>query len=733
MRQSTTITHLRSSCLSATGQSSMASAPQIVSNSHRSPQPRDIIAAARATTARRGRVEDGNGSEEENDPDDGKPIPLSQMLKGARSRGESKRLLMQSVATASRAELEYMVQMNERDVLVAEDALQKEVASTAKFKQQLERSYQMLEEQRAEMERDAAEMQRLREFKHETLKAQSEKLKAGPSEDAWTQLKSEQAQLKAKEKAIEESLRARELQLASGEAELRARLDEVAERESIAEEKTAKAMEATAAAMEASAAAETRALEAAARRENGEHFAALRAVARDRLLMRAIRDEGDGAAWWELIGRTHAQAEVKNEDNSGLTMALDAEFLVAGLMGSSSGSGGDAGNAPKTHVQSRLPELLRATAEGRASEALVIRRAPRGVGWLQAFVAEICADKLVHDTAAEAIGEPIIGLAPFLKHWAASRFGMQATVSVNLWTFHQALMAHRARSVEAATILVFLELPETPRLHKLLSFYLHCRALVENDIIAVDVRPAAGDQPSSGPFAKKGSIRPSSAGGGGVRAVGGGSDDGGSFRFRNQRRVGAGSGLEEKALDFIRVELHTERSTRRVLLLSRAWEAADRLFRPAHAHLRLALMRELQAAARPFRRDVPPPLRSFTPLEQHVVDFEHFLISCAVFFDLSTHLSAVQARDQPTRQRLRKKTGGALSDHPLAAASLAVLRRSMALSSHDAEEEDDGLQHSAVDASGSSGNVLAQGVSGSVSFEGMGLAEADAADGETEA
>ena len=57
----------------------------------------------------------------------------------------------------------------------------------------------------------------------------------------------------------------------------------------------------------------------------------------------------------------------------------------------------------------------------------------------------------------------------------------------------------------------------------------------------------------------------------------------------------------------------------------------------------------------------------------------------------------------------------------------------MALSSHDAEEEDDGLQHSAVDASGSSGNVLAQGVSGSVSFEGMGLAEADAADGETEA
>ena len=67
------------------------------------------------------------------------------------------------------------------------------------------------------------------------------------------------------------------------------RLDEVAERESIAEEKTAKAMEATAAAMEASAAAETRALEAAARRENGEHFAALRAVARLLLLMRAIR------------------------------------------------------------------------------------------------------------------------------------------------------------------------------------------------------------------------------------------------------------------------------------------------------------------------------------------------------------------------------------------------------------------------------------------------------------
>ena len=113
-------------------------------------------------------------------------------------------------------------------------------------------------------------------------------------------------------------------------------------------------------------------------------------------------------------------------------------------------------------------------------------------------------------------------LAPFQKHWAASAFLDAGDCECQAsWTFHQALMAHRARSVEAATILVFLELPETPRLHKLLSFSVHCRALVENDIIAVDVRPAAGDQPSSGPFAKKGSIRPSgSAGGGGCAGCG---------------------------------------------------------------------------------------------------------------------------------------------------------------------------------------------------------------------
>ena len=79
-----------------------------------------------------------------------------------------------------------------------------------------------------------------------------------------------------------------------------------------------------------------------------------------------------------MIGRTHAQAEVKNEDNSGLTMALDAEFLVAGLMGSSSGSGGDAGNAPKTHVQSRLPELLRQLPRDGRPRLLVTPRAERG-------------------------------------------------------------------------------------------------------------------------------------------------------------------------------------------------------------------------------------------------------------------------------------------------------------------------------------------------------------------
>ena len=77
--------------------------------------------------------------------------------------------------------------------------------------------------------------------------------------------------------------------------------------------------------------------------------------------------------------------------------------------------------------------------------------------------------------------------------------------------------------------------------------------------------------------------------------------------------------------------IQVDRAMRRVILLSRCWEAAQQLFKPAPNHVRLALLRELQAAATPHQVDVPPPLRSVSPLEQHVVDFEQFLLSCAVF------------------------------------------------------------------------------------------------------
>lgn len=446
-------------------------------------------------------------------------------------------------------------------------------------------------------------------------------------------------------------------------------------------------------------------------------------------------------------------------DKSGLTMALDLEFLLAGLTGERRANGSpsaDGNDGP----QSRIPALLRRTNEGRASETVVIQRAPRGVGWLQEFIAEICADKMLHDRAAETLGEPVLGLAPFLMHWANSRFGMRTTVGLNLWTLHQALVAHRSRSVEAATVMLFLELPETPQLNRMLSFYLHCRAYVSNEIVAIepprgeaarsdntnspsrrlkDSRGARGlggggggsfsdsfsgslagsFRLSSGPGMPQGagagspadSFRTKGSAATGEVAVADGSGGASRQPVGRQRRggvftgsaiaptaegqgTGIGSAWEEKATDLIRAELRRDREVRRVLLLSRAWEAAQHLFQPAPGHILQAVLRELQAAATLFRKDVPPPMRSLMPLEQHVVDFEHFMLTCTVFFDLSTRLHTIHAKDQSMRQR-QQKTGSALVDHPLAAASLAVLRRSMALGDdgdEDAKEQMDRLQ-----------------------------------------
>ena len=56
-----------------------------------------------------------------------------------------------------------------------------------------------------------------------------------------------------------------------------------------------------------------------------------------------------------------------------------------------------------------------------------------------------------------------------------------------LWCLHSALKHHQRRSVEAATVFLFLQLPHTPRVGRALSFYLHARAYVAAEVQRVAV------------------------------------------------------------------------------------------------------------------------------------------------------------------------------------------------------------------------------------------------------
>ena len=751
----------------------------------------NLLTAARAATSHRGHTGAGSSDEEEHDEDDErgqalrntrraaiKPnqakISLAAVLQEARQRGNSKRALMTSVTSASRAELEYMVQVNEREILTHAEIQEKGRGAAERYRLQAEKLNQLLEDQKVEMQLDAAEILRLRRFKEEVIKEKAAEKKAGPSDEAWVKLRGQEKKLREKEDANEQSLRQRQLQLQSGEEEVKRSLSQAAEREAAADAKAAAAMQAMAAAEEATAAAEAAAEDAARNKHKYMLQEALRAVAVDRMRTRQKRAENGGGTWWEQMARSSAPQEKKKEDpRSGLTLMLDLEYLLACLTGEGAKDGREVANPT-----SALPELLRATAAGRAAESVVIHRAPRGVMWAQAFIAEASADKLLHDQAAEKLGEPMVGLATFLMQWAASRFGMASTVALNLWTLHQALTALRPRSIEAATWMMFLELPEKPRSNRIISFYLHARALVANDIIrlaAADALTSArvafakADSGSRGQprigGAKVGLARPSSAGvlldgrkapPSSFRGAHGGELGNDSYRFLSgmsdedeegstkvhaarQRRgalfvgsaiaptaaaqnVGHGSAWEQKAEDLIRSELSKDmrgraenKNARRVILLSRAWEAAQQLFRPAAEHVRLALLRELQAAAAPYRLDVPPPLRSLTPLEQHVVDFEHFLLVVTVFYDFSTQLNKVVSPH--LNKRGGRKMGGVLADYPLSASALAVLKRSINLDMDKPEKEDyDRLQPIAIGQSPSnsfSQGAAAQGGGGS--------------------
>ena len=130
------------------------------------------------------------------------------------------------------------------------------------------------------------------------------------------------------------------------------------------------------------------------------------------------------------------------------------------------------------------------------------------------------------------------------------------------------------------------------------------------------------------------------------------------------------------------VSSRVEPERARMLPLARAWEAAQHLLQPAPDHVRLAMLRELQAASTLQRTDVPPPLRATTPIDLYVVDLDHFLLSAVVFYDFSTQpglAGSTAAAPSSATANVEKRAGGSLSNLPLAAALIAVLRRSIIL------------------------------------------------------
>ena len=675
---------------------------------------RSIIATARAATSHHGHTFGEDDREEEEDATMSRRervktsnISLVELLKEAREKGESKRALISSVSSASRAELEYMVQMNERDILGRTAQARELMQQCERYRTQVEKLNQLLEIHKADAQLDHAEILKLRTFKEGAEKAKAQPAGLAPSDEAWARLRSEEKRLQEREEKIEESLRLREAQLASGEADAQAKVESAKKREADAAARTEAAKKAMVAAEEATTAAEAAADDAHRSQHKYMHQAAIQAVAKDRSLTRRLRAEGSGLAWWEhlVIERTNSTEPKKWDAHSGMAMALDLDFLLSGL---STSIPGEISNST-----SQLPELLRATAAGRAAEALVIHRSPRGEGWMSAFLSDVFADKLLHDQAAEHLGAPVVGLAPFFCHWAKARFGPASTVAINLWTLHQALVTHRPHSVEASTVLLFLEQPETPRLNRVLTFYLHCRAFIAKDAFNLNsgARRSGGGANSS-PFSAssldplppnikispRSHERPRSPG---TPSRGAGGVWGGrnadlklpsscSTGFLDGRRAPNSSLRKEGSALAPTVEgqgagnrssASEGREMKSTVLLARACEAVQYLFRPAADHVRLALLREVQAAARPIRNDVPPPLRSLTPLEQHVVDVDQFLLFCITFYDLNTQIAHTIAKhgEQQARSRNARKRGGRLEGYPLAAASLAVLRRSQSL------------------------------------------------------
>jgi len=417
---------------------------------------------------------------------------------------------------------------------------------------------------------------------------------------------------------------------------------------------------------------------------------------------------GGGAAEW-VDGGAGASCARRGGGDDHSSAAADADGIV-GVRGGGGGGGGVAeGGSSAGLPSSQLYVLLsQQSVDARATEALVRSRPTPSLGWLQRMLSEICVDKVVHDAAAERLGQPVLSLEHFLVRWAPSKFGLSA--SLQLWSLQHALSCHQECNVEAATFTLLFELPRTKRLERCLAFYLHCRNYISADVQKASAKPPAAtahvkapppklERTKIEPMWRRAPDRASSASavGGLAHSLGGLTNSGSSPQLTSQLRYipqiassaytgGAGAGAAVAAASAAAYAAAEAGSTLtstpsrqperrlpgRVLPLRTAWAAAQHLFAPAAVYIRLALLRELQAGARAATAPQgpsgapPPPLRSSSAADSLQVDVDFFLLCCLVFFDLST-------QPQPASKAATRL------EHPMAGALLATLRHSLVL------------------------------------------------------
>ena len=417
---------------------------------------------------------------------------------------------------------------------------------------------------------------------------------------------------------------------------------------------------------------------------------------------------GGGASEW-VDGGAGASCARRGGGDDHSSAAADADGIV-GVRGGGGGGGGVAeGGSSAGLPSSQLYVLLsQQTVDARATEALVRSRPTPSLGWLQRMLSEICVDKVVHDAAAERLGQPVLSLEHFLVRWAPSKFGLSA--SLQLWSLQHALSCHQECNVEAATFTLLFELPRTKRLERCLAFYLHCRNYISADVQKASAKPPAAtahvkapppklERTKIEPMWRRAPDRASSASavGGLAHSLGGLTNSGSSPLLTSQLRYipqiassaytgGAGAGAAVAAASaaaYAAAEAGStltstpsrqpeRRLSGRVLPLRTAWAAAQHLFAPAAVYIRLALLRELQAGARAATAPQgpsgapPPPLRSSSAADSLQVDVDFFLLCCLVFFDLST-------QPQPASKAATRL------EHPMAGALLATLRHSLVL------------------------------------------------------